>query len=103
MIWKIIRLNPYLIMKMVLMNGLWSGRIWINVKNGERKRGWKCDNPETQQGDGKRIMVLKTIVNQLIFGVGIRRNSSLRLLLHLLFFMDMNSGAVVSLVNPRER
>jgi hypothetical protein len=37
MIWKIIRLNPYLIMKMVLMNGLWSGRIWINVKNGERK------------------------------------------------------------------
>jgi hypothetical protein len=30
MIWKIIRLNPYLIMKMVLMNGLWSGRIWMN-------------------------------------------------------------------------
>jgi hypothetical protein len=33
--------------------------------------------------DGKLIMGLKTIVNQLIFGVGIRRNSSLRLLLHL--------------------
>jgi hypothetical protein len=28
-------------------------------------------------GDGKLIMGLKTIVNQLIFGVGIRRNSSL--------------------------
>ena len=35
-------------MKMVLMYGLWSGRIWINVKNGERKRGLKCDILETQ-------------------------------------------------------
>jgi hypothetical protein len=48
-------------------------------------------------------MGLKTIVNQLIFGVGIRMNSSLRLLLHLLFFMDVNSRDIVSLVNPRER
>jgi hypothetical protein len=54
-------------------------------------------------GDEKIIMGLKTIVNQLIFGAGIRRNSSLRLLLHLLFFMDVKSGAVVSLVNPGER
>jgi hypothetical protein len=54
-------------------------------------------------GDGKLIMGLKTIVNQPIFGIGIRRNSSLRLLLHLLFFMDVKFGAVVSLVNPRER
>jgi hypothetical protein len=54
-------------------------------------------------GDGKLIMGLKTIVNQLNFGVGIRRNSSLRLLLHLLFFMDVKYGAVVSLVNPGER
>jgi hypothetical protein len=54
-------------------------------------------------GDGKLIMGLKTIVNQLNFGVGIRRNSSLRLLLHLLFFMDVKSGAVVSLVNLGER
>jgi hypothetical protein len=48
-------------------------------------------------------MGLKTIVNQLNFGVEIRRNSSLRLLLHLLFFMDVKYGVVVSLVNPRER
>jgi hypothetical protein len=54
-------------------------------------------------GDGKLIMGLKTIVNQLIFGVGIRRNSSLRLLLHLLFFMDVKPRVVVSLMNPRER
>jgi hypothetical protein len=53
-------------------------------------------------GDGKLIMGLKTIVNQLIFGVGIRKNSSLRLLLHLFFFMDVKSGAVVSPVNPGE-
>jgi hypothetical protein len=51
-------------------------------------------------GDVKLIMGLKTIVNQLIFGFGIRRKSSLRLLLHILFFMDVKSGAVVSLVNP---
>ena len=48
-------------------------------------------------------MGLKTIVNQLIFGVGIRRKSSLRLLILLLFFMDVKSGDVVSLVNPGER
>jgi hypothetical protein len=54
-------------------------------------------------GDGKFIMGLKTIVNQLIFGVGIRINSSLRLLLHLLFFMDVKSGVVVYLINPGER
>jgi hypothetical protein len=48
-------------------------------------------------GDEKFIMGLKIIINQLIFGVGIRRNSSLRLLLHMLFFMDVKSGAVVSL------
>jgi hypothetical protein len=53
--------------------------------------------------DGKLIMGLKTIVNQLNFGVGIRINSSLRLLLHLLFFMDVKYGAVVSLVNLGER
>jgi hypothetical protein len=53
--------------------------------------------------DGKLIMDLKTIVNQLIFGVEIRRNSSLRLLLYMLFFMDVKSGAGVSLVNPGER
>ena len=34
--------------EMVLTNGLWSGRIWINVMNDERKGGCKCDNPETQ-------------------------------------------------------
>jgi hypothetical protein len=48
-------------------------------------------------------MGLKTIVNQLNFGVGIRRNSSLRLLLLLLFFMDLKYEVVVSLVNPGER
>jgi hypothetical protein len=54
-------------------------------------------------GDGKLIMGLKTIVNQMNFGVGIRRNSYLRLLLHLLFFMDVKCGAIVNIVNPRER
>jgi hypothetical protein len=53
-------------------------------------------------GDGKLIMGLKTIVNQLIFGFGIRRNSSLRLLLGLSFFMDVKPGDVVFLVNPGE-
>jgi hypothetical protein len=53
-------------------------------------------------GDGKLIMGLKTIVNQLIFGVGIIRNSSLRLLLHMLFFMGVKSRVVVSLMNPGE-
>jgi hypothetical protein len=54
-------------------------------------------------GDGNIIMGLKTIGNQLIFGVGIKRNSSLRLLLQFLLFMDVKSGAIVSLVNPGER
>jgi hypothetical protein len=42
-------------------------------------------------GDEKFIMGLKTIVNQQIFGVWIGRNLYLRLLLHLLFFMDVKS------------
>jgi len=54
-------------------------------------------------GDGKLINGLKKIVNQPIFGVVIRRISSLRLLLHLLLFMDVESGAVVSLMNLGER
>jgi hypothetical protein len=54
-------------------------------------------------GDGKLNMGLKIIVIQSIFGFGIRRNSSLRLLLHLIFFMDVNYVVVVSLVNPGER
>jgi hypothetical protein len=54
-------------------------------------------------GDGKLIIGLKTIVNQMNFGVGMRRNSYLRLLLHLLFFMDVKYGVVVSLVNRGER
>ena len=52
---------------------------------------------------GKLIMELKIVVNQLNFGFGIRRNSSLRLSLHMLFFMDVKFGDVVSLVNPGER
>jgi hypothetical protein len=47
--------------------------------------------------DGKLIMGLKTIVNQLTFGVGIRRNFSLIFLLHMLFFMDLKYLTVVSL------
>jgi hypothetical protein len=54
-------------------------------------------------GDGKLIMGLITIGNQLIFGVWIRRNSSLILLLHLLLFIDVKFGVVVCLVNPGER
>jgi hypothetical protein len=63
------------------------------------KLNWNYSIEKLIIGDGKLIMGLKTIVNQLIFGVGIRRNSSLRLLLHLLFFMDVKYGVVVSLVN----
>jgi hypothetical protein len=48
-------------------------------------------------------MGLKTIGNHSIFGVGIRKNSSLRLLLHLLLFMEVKSGVVVSIVIPGER
>jgi hypothetical protein len=54
-------------------------------------------------GDGKLIMGLKTFVNQPFFGFGIRRNSSLRLSLHMLVFMDVKSRIVVSLVNLGER
>jgi hypothetical protein len=54
-------------------------------------------------GDEKLIMGLKTIVNELLFGFGIRRNFSLRLLLHPLFLMGVKSGAVVSVMNTRER
>jgi len=53
--------------------------------------------------DGKIIMGLKTIVNQPIFGYGIRKNSSLRLLLILLFYMDAKFGDTVSLENRGER
>ena len=54
-------------------------------------------------GNVNLIMGFKTIVNQLIFGVGIRRKYSLRLLLHLLLFMAVKYGTLVSLVNPGER
>jgi hypothetical protein len=53
--------------------------------------------------DGNLIMGLKTIVNQSIFGYGIRKKTFLRLLLHMLVFMDVKSRDVVSLVNPRGR
>ena len=52
---------------------------------------------------GKLNMGLKTIVKQLIFGYGIRKNSSLRLLLLLLFYMDVKFGDVESLENHGER
>jgi hypothetical protein len=67
------------------------------------KLNWNYSIEKRIIGDGKLIMGLKTIVNQLKFGVGIRRNSSLRLLLHLLLFMDVKLGVVVSLVNLGER
>jgi hypothetical protein len=67
------------------------------------KLNWNCSIEKMIIGGWKAYYGLKTIVNQLIFGVGIRRNSSLRLLLHLLFFMDVKSKDVVSLVNPGER
>jgi hypothetical protein len=52
---------------------------------------------------GKLIMGLKTIVNQWIFGYGIRKNSSLRLSLLLLFYMDVKFGDAVSLESHGER
>jgi hypothetical protein len=67
------------------------------------KLNWNYNIKKRIIGDGKITMCLKTIVNDLIFGVGIRRNNSLRLLLQLLFFMDVKSWVVVSLMNPRER
>jgi hypothetical protein len=48
-------------------------------------------------------MGLKIIVNQLIFGYAIRKISSLRLLLLLLFCMDVKFGDAVSLKNHGER
>jgi hypothetical protein len=54
-------------------------------------------------GGSKSYYGLENNCNQLIFGVQIRRNSSLRVLLHLLLFMDVKSQALVSLVNLGER
>jgi hypothetical protein len=48
-------------------------------------------------------MGLKTIVNQRIFGYGIRKDSSLRLSLLLLFYKDVNFGDVVSLESHGEK
>ena len=42
------KVKPIFNYEMVLMNGLWIGRIWINVKNGEGKGGWKYDISESQ-------------------------------------------------------
>ena len=47
-------------------------------------------------------MGLKMIVNQLIFGVGIRRNSSLRLSLVMLSSMVVKFGVATSLENHGE-
>jgi hypothetical protein len=52
--------------------------------------------------DGNLIMGLKTIVNQSIFGYGIRKKKKLRLLLLMLFGMDVKFGDVVSLENHGE-
>ena len=43
------KVKPIFNYEMVLMNGLWSGRIWINVKDGEGKGGWKYDIFESEQ------------------------------------------------------
>jgi hypothetical protein len=51
--------------------------------------------------DGNLIMGLKTIV-QSIFGYGIRKKTFLRLLLLMLFGMDVKFGDVVSLENHGE-
>jgi hypothetical protein len=53
--------------------------------------------------DGNLIMGLKTTVNQLIFGYEIRKKSSVRLLLLLLFYMDAKFVDVVFLENLGER
>ena len=52
--------------------------------------------------DGNLIMGLKTIVNQSIFGYGIRKKTFLRFLLHMLFGMDVKFGDGVSLENHGE-
>jgi hypothetical protein len=49
------------------------------------------------------IMGLKKIVNKWIFGYEIRKNSSLRLLLLMLFYMDANFGNAISLESHGER
>jgi hypothetical protein len=67
------------------------------------KLNWNYSIVKWIIGGWKAYYGLKTFLNQPIFGFGIRINSSLRLSLHLLFFMDVNSGDVVSLVNPGER
>jgi hypothetical protein len=67
------------------------------------KLNWYYNIEKRIIGGWKTYCGLETIVNQLIFGVGIRRNSSLRLLLHMLFFMNVKSMVVVPLVKPGER
>jgi len=52
---------------------------------------------------GKLVMGLKTIVNQWTFGYGIRKNSSLRFLSLLSFYMDVKFEDAVSLENIGER
>jgi hypothetical protein len=49
--------------------------------------------------DGNLSMGFKTIVNQSNFGYGIRKKSSLRLLLIISFYMDVKFGDAVSLDN----
>ena len=63
------------------------------------KLNWNYSIKKKIIGDEKLIMGLKTIVIQSIFGFELRRNSYLRLSLHLLFFMDVKCMVVVSLVN----
>jgi hypothetical protein len=52
----------------------------------------------TVNTNNTKVMIIKS--NNITYDT---RNSSLRLLLHLLFFMDVKSGDVVSLVNLGER
>jgi hypothetical protein len=52
---------------------------------------------------GNLIMGLKTIVNYWTFGYGIRKNSSLRLSLLMLFYMDVKFGDALYLENHGER
>ena len=42
-------------MKMVLMNGLWSGRIWTNVKNGEGKEDENVTILRLNVGEGEKV------------------------------------------------
>jgi len=50
-------------------------------------------------GDGKFIMSLKTSARQLISGFGVKKSSSLRLSLPLLFYTDASFGVVIYLEN----